>query len=415
MDTQIPRWLTLVGIGEDGLAGLGEPARQAVLQAKTLFGGRRHLALMPDRGQERIAWPSPFSAAFEMLLARRGTPVCVLASGDPMWFGIGASLARLLPAEEFRVYPAPSSFALAAARLGWPVQDTVCLSVHGRPLEALHPQIHLKARLLILSENGATPAAIARLLCERGFGASRLSVLEHLGGPNERRLDGSAADWPHDRTADLNLVAADCLPDPDAARLSILAGLPDSAFINDGQLTKRDVRAATLAHLAPSPGELLWDVGAGCGSIGIEWMRCHPSCRAVAIEADATRCGLIDQNRRRLGVPGLRVVYGRAPEMLRGLDPPDAIFVGGGLSDRDVLERCWDALPPGGRLVANAVTLQSEAILTLWRERTGGDLTRISVAHAGPLGRFDGWRTAMPVTLLAAAKPVVLLASADRG
>ncbi|MGH7117300.1 MAG: precorrin-6y C5,15-methyltransferase (decarboxylating) subunit CbiE [Stellaceae bacterium] len=410
---QVGPWLTLVGVGDDGLTGLGEPARQAVLQAKTLLGGRRHLALAPDRGQERMIWPSPFASAFAMLLARRGTPVCVLASGDPMWFGIGASLARLLPADEFRVYPAPSSFALAAARLGWPLQDAVCLSVHGRPLEALHPQIHPKARLLILSENGGTPAAIARLLRERGFGASPLCVLEHLGGSNERRLDGRAADWPYDRTADLNLVAADCLPDPDAVRLSTLAGLPDAAFMHDGQLTKRDIRAATLAHLAPSPGEFLWDVGAGCGSIAIEWMRCHPSCRAVAIEADAKRCELIDQNRRRLGVPGLRVVHGRAPEMLRGLDPPDAIFVGGGLTVGDVLERCWEALPPGGRLVANAVTLQSEAILTLWRRRTGGELTRISVAHAGPLGRFDGWRTAMPVTVLAATKPRAPVASKD--
>lgn len=405
MTTRTRPWLTLVGIGEDGLAGLGEPARQAVLQARTLFGGRRQLALVPDPRRERIAWPSPFSAAFEMLLARRGTPVCVLASGDPMWFGIGASLTRLLSPEEFRVYPAPSSFTLAAARLGWPLQETACLSVHGRPLETLHPHIHPGARLLILSENGATPAAVARLLRERGFGPSRLHVFEHLGGANERRLDASAADWPYDHAADLNLVAADCRPDPDARRLSTLAGLPDSAFTHDGQLTKRDVRAATLAHLAPSPGELLWDVGAGCGSIAIEWMRCHPSCRAVAIEADAKRCGLIDQNRRQLGVPGLCVVHGRAPEMLRGLDPPDAIFVGGGLTDGNVLERCWETLLPGGRLVANAVTLQSEAILTLWRQLTGGELTRISVAHAGPLGRFDGWRTAMPVTVFAATKP----------
>jgi precorrin-6B C5,15-methyltransferase / cobalt-precorrin-6B C5,C15-methyltransferase len=410
MNAQMQPWLSLVGIGDDGLAGLGEPARAALVRARTLIGGRRHLALLPDPlapggAQQRIPWPSPFASAFEMLLARRGTPVCVLASGDPMWFGIGASLARMLPAEEFRVYPAPSSFTLAAARLGWPLQDAGALSVHGRPLEALHPQIHPDARLLILSENGQTPAAIARLLRERGFGPSRLCVLEHLGGPSERRLDGHAADWPFEQTADLNLVAVHCRPDPDAARLSTLAGLADAAFAHDGQLTKRHVRAATLAHLAPSPGEFLWDVGAGCGSIGIEWMRCHPSCRAVAIEADAERCRLIERNRRQLGVPGLQIVSGRAPEMLRGLDPPDAVFVGGGLTEPDLLRQCWDALPPGGRLVANAVTLQSETILAAWRQRTGGELARISVAHAAPLGRFDGWRTAMPVTMLAATKP----------
>jgi precorrin-6B C5,15-methyltransferase / cobalt-precorrin-6B C5,C15-methyltransferase len=409
MRTLMP-WLTLVGIGEDGLAGLGEPAREAVLQARTLIGGRRHLdlvpvKLMPDQEQERLVWPSPFALAFEMLAARRGTPVCVLASGDPMWFGIGASLCRRVAEEEFRVYPAPSSFSLAAARLGWPLQEAVAVSVHGRPIDALHPHIHPDARLLILSEDGRTPAAIARLLRERGFGSSRLHVLEHIGGPKERRLDGRAGDWAHDRVADLNLVAAHCLPDPDGTRLSTLAGLPDAAFVHDGQLTKRDVRAATLAHLAPSPGELLWDVGAGCGSIGIEWMRCHPSCRAIAIEADPKRCVLIGQNRQRLGVPGLRIVHGRAPGMLEGLETPDAIFVGGGLTDREVLTRCWDALRPGGRLVANAVTLQSEAILTTWRQRTVGELTRISVAHARPLGRFDGWRTAMPVTVLSATKP----------
>jgi precorrin-6B C5,15-methyltransferase / cobalt-precorrin-6B C5,C15-methyltransferase len=398
-------WLTLIGIGEDGLAGLGDPARAALRQARTLFGGRRHLALVPDRGQERIPWPSPFSAAFDMVLARRGTPVCVLATGDPMWFGIGASLGRLLPAAELRVYPAPSSFSLAAARLGWPLQDAICLSVHGRPVEALHPHIQPDARLLILSENGRTPAVIAGLLRRRGFGPSRLCALEHLGGARERRLEGCAADWPHEEVADLNLVTVHCLPEPDALRLSTLAGLPDSVFLHDGQLTKRDVRAATLARLAPSPGELLWDVGAGCGSIGIEWMRTDPSCRAIAIEADAKRCALIEQNRLRLGVPGLRVIHGRAPEMLEDLPAPNAIFVGGGLGDGKILERCWHGLPPGGRLVANAVTLQSEAVLTGWRQQTGGELTRVSVAHAAPLGRFDTWRMAMPVTVFSATKP----------
>jgi precorrin-6B C5,15-methyltransferase / cobalt-precorrin-6B C5,C15-methyltransferase len=400
-------WLSVVGIGEDGVAGLGEPARDALRQARTLFGGRRHLALVPDRGEERIPWPSPFSAAFDMLLARRGTPVCVLASGDPMWFGIGASVSRLLAAGELRVYPAPSSFSLAAARLGWPLQDAVCLSVHGRPLEALHAHIHPGARLLILSEDGRTPAAVARLLRGRGFGPTRLSVLEHLGGAMARSLEGRAADWAYDNVAVLNLVAAHCLPNPDAVRLSTLAGLPDSAFVHDGQLTKRDVRAATLARLAPSPGELLWDIGAGCGSIGIEWVRAHPSCRAIAVEADAERCRLVEQNRQRLGVPGLHIVHGRAPEMLEGLDVPQAIFIGGGLGDGALLERCWSTLPPGGRLVVNAVTLQSEAVLTQWRQRIGGELTRITVMHAAPLGRFDTWRPAMPVTVFSATKPTM--------
>ncbi len=317
------------------------PARAAVLQARTIFGGRRHLALVPDNGQERIPWPGPIEAAFEIVLARRGTPVCLLASGDPMWFGIGASLSRFLPAREYRVYPAPSSFSLAAARLGWPLQNTVTLTVHGRPLETLHAHIHPGAHLLILSENGRTPAAIAALLRKRGFASSRLFVLEHLGGPKERRIDGVARDWPSAEAADLNLVAVQCLPDPDALRLSSLAGLPDQAYVHDGQLTKREVRAASLARLAPAPGELLWDVGAGCGSIGIEWMRCHPACRAIAVEAEERRCRLIGENKLQLGVPGLRIVHGRAPEALDRLEPPDAVFVGGGLTDRGVLDRCW--------------------------------------------------------------------------
>ena len=398
-------WLTIVGIGEDGLAGLGDGARAAIDAARTLFGSKRHLAFVPNSDQERIAWPSPFSQAFELLLARRGTPVCVLASGDPMWFGIGGSLARYVPPEECTVYSAPSSFSLAAARLGWPIQDVMPLSVHGRPPEALHPHIHPQARLLILSENGRSPAAIAQLLSERGFGASRLSVFEHLGGPAERRIDGTAGGWPHEPVADLNVVAAHCLANEGAAILSTLAGLPDDAYIHDGQLTKRSVRAVTLAHLAPSPGGLLWDVGAGCGSIGVEWMRSHPSCRTIAVEVDPARCRLIVQNSERLGVPGLRLIRGRAPEALSALDAPDAIFIGGGLSDPGVIERCWEALPPRGRLVANAVTLQGEALLTEWRERIQGELIRISVARAEPLGRFEGWRTAMPVTLLSAVKP----------
>jgi precorrin-6Y C5,15-methyltransferase (decarboxylating) len=338
-----------------------------------------------------------------MLLARRGTPVCVLASGDPMWFGIGASVSRLVPTEECLIYPAPSSFSLAAARLGWPLQEIVTLSVHGRPIEALHPHIQPEARLVLLSDNGTTPGTVARLLRERGFGASKLSVLEHLGGPAERRTDGTAHDWPEERSGDLNIVAVHCLSSEPATRLSTMSGLPDEAYLHDGQLTKRVVRAATLAFLQPSPGELLWDVGAGCGSISIEWMRSHPACRAIAIEADPKRSGLIAENSRRLGVPGLRIVEARAPGALAALETPDAVFVGGGLTD-EMMERCWTALAVGGRLVANAVTLQSEALLTEWRRRTHGELSRISVAHSEPLGRFDGWRTAMPVTLLSAVR-----------
>ena len=397
-------WLTVVGIGEDGFKGLGKNARHALLRATRIIGAQRQLDLLPVciRG-ERALWPSPFS--LEPVLARRGEPVCVLASGDPMFYGVGASLARQVAAEELLILPAPSSVSLAAARLGWPLQEVVTLSVVARPLAALHAHLSSGVRLLVLSNDGSSPASIAALLAEAGFGPSRVCVFEHLGGADERRLDGLAIDWQHAGVADLNLVAIDCVAEPQTLRLSRLAGLPDSAFKHDGQLTKRDVRAMTLARLAPMPGELLWDVGAGSGSIGIEWMRAHPSCRALAIEADEGRQGLIEHNRDALGVPGLQLVRGKAPDALDGLEAPDAIFIGGGVTRDGVLDTCWHHLRPGGRLVANAVTLQSEMTLMDWRTRYGGELTRIHVAQAQPLGAFDTWRQALPITLLEVVKP----------
>ncbi|CRP36925.1 Precorrin-6Y C(5,15)-methyltransferase [decarboxylating] [Pseudomonas aeruginosa] len=362
-----PPWLTLVGIGEDGYPGLGKQARRALLHASRIVGAARQLELLPPCiGAARETWPTPFS--LEPLLARRGQPTCVLASGDPMLFGVGASLARQLPATELRVLPAPSSLSLAAARLGWALQEVACLSLVARPLAALQAQVHDGRRLLVLSNDGDSPAAIARLLNARGFGASRLSVLEHLGLP-------------------------------------LTPGLADEAYRHDGQLTKRDVRAVTLARLAPCPGELLWDVGAGCGSIGIEWMRAHPSCRAIAIEANDERQEHIRHNRDALGVPTLHLVAGSAPEALLELPEPDAIFIGGGVTAEGVLETCWERLRPGGRLLANAVTLQSERVLLDWQQRLGGDLTRLGVAHARPLGGFDTWRQALPITLLELRKP----------
>ena len=397
-------WLTVVGIGEDGYTGLGKAARHALLKADQVFGSERQLALLPPciRATHQL-WPKPFSLA--PVLEQRGTLVCVLASGDPMFFGVGASLARELPSEELHILPAPSSCSLAAARLGWPLQTTPLVSLVGRPLAALQAQIHPGVRLLVLSNDGESPAAIAELLRERGFGPSRLSVFEHLGGARERRIDGLADGWSLQRAADLNLVAVDCIASHDARCLPLTPGLPDDAYRHDGQLTKRDVRAITLARLAPLPGELLWDVGAGCGSIGIEWLRAHPSCRAIAIEADEGRQAHIAHNRDALGVPNLQLVAGRAPEALDGLTAPDAIFIGGGVTVPGMLQTCWQALRPGGRLVANAVTLQSEAALIAFRGEHGGELTRIDVAQAKPLGGFDTWRAALPITLLQVSKP----------
>lgn len=407
--TSTPRspspWLSIVGIGEDGWEGLGAGAREAIASAELLFGGERHLALVPEHPhQTRHPWPSPFAAAYARLRAERGRAVCVLASGDPMFYGVGSRLAAEYPPEEWRILPAVSSLSLAAARLGWPLQHTRVIPAHAHALARIQLDLTPGARLLVLSADADTPNQLAALLRERGYGESRLILLERLGGPGERRREGLAADWQDRPGAALNLVAIDCRGSG-ALRLSRRAGLPDTAFEHDGQLTKRDVRAATLARLAPQPAELLWDVGAGCGSIGIEWLRAEASARAIAIEPNETRQALIRRNCEALGVPELHQVVGRAPDALTGLPAPDAIFIGGGLTCTGVVEHCWQALRPGGRLVANAVTLQSEAVLVTLRAEIGGELTRLALAQAAPLGGFDTWRPALPVTLLAVDKP----------
>ncbi|AET91021.1 MULTISPECIES: bifunctional cobalt-precorrin-7 (C(5))-methyltransferase/cobalt-precorrin-6B (C(15))-methyltransferase [Caballeronia] len=400
-------WLTVVGIGEDGWHGLSRVARRALVDAQSIHGGERHLALLPARvAARRVPWPKPFS--LDAVLAERGdghTRICVLASGDPMCFGVGATLAREVANGEMRVIPAPSSLSLAAARLRWALQDAVCVSLVGRPVASLLASLHRGVRLLVLSADGMTPAAVATLLTAHGFGASRMTVFEHLGGLNERRIDERADDWREPLVAALNLVAIECRTHAGHAGPPLTPGLPDDAYRHDGQLTKRDVRAVTLAHLAPQPGELLWDVGAGCGSIGIEWMRAHGACRAIAIEANESRQRLIEHNRDALGVPALQLVRGVAPGALDGLPAPDAVFIGGGLTVPGLLDACWARLRQGGRLVANAVTLQSEAALVEWRARHGGELTRIGIAQAEPLGSFDTWRPALPITLLHASKP----------
>lgn len=395
-------WLTVVGVGEDGFFGLGQAARRALLDAVAVIGGERHLAMLPARVRaQRIAWPKPFDLA--PVQAYRGTPVCVLASGDPMWFGVGATLARTIPFEEMHVISAPSSLSVAAARLGWPLQDVCVISLVGRALATLNASLRDGARVLILSRDGRSPFEIAALLNERGFGDTSMSVFENLGGPHERRIDARANGWQEETIGPLNVVALQCRA-PQSSSLPLTTGLPDSAFANDGQLTKRDVRALTLARLAPSPGALLWDVGAGCGSIGIEWMRAHPACRAIAIESHARRQAFITQNRDALGVPGLQLIAGHAPEALAGLPAPDAVFIGGGVTVPGVLDACWSNLREGGRLVANAVTLQGEAALVEWRNRHGGTLTRIAISEAQPLGGFDAWRPALPITLLDVTK-----------
>ncbi|MFD7224680.1 precorrin-6Y C5,15-methyltransferase (decarboxylating) subunit CbiT [Streptomyces sp. NPDC059892] len=441
----MPVPLTVVGIGADGWAGLPGASRAALREADVLIGGPRQLALLPEEcAGERVPWPSPLRPAVPGLLAAHaGRRVAVLASGDPMFHGIGRTLSEVLPevlsvtlgtdalrtdarrgdaqradaqpgdalrtdaqqAGALRVLPHPSSVSYACARLGWPVEDTEVVTLVGRPVERLAAALHDGRRVLVLSAGAATPAAVAALLRDRGFGPSRMHVLEQLGGgERERRTDGLAQEWAEPAGDPLNVVAVECRRAPGAPRLGAVPGLPDSAYEHDGQLTKRHVRAATLAALAPAPGELLWDIGGGSGSIAVEWMRTHRSCRAVSVERDPARAERIGRNARALGVPGLRVVTGGAPGALAGLPVPDAVFIGGGLTVPGLLESCWDALPAGGRLVANTVTLESEALLAEWYRRLGGDLVRLAVAHAVPVGGFTGWRQAMPVTQWAVTK-----------
>ena len=405
--TAAGRWLSVIGIGEDGWDGLSPVARALVAGADLLAGGVRHLALVPEiAGQQRLPWPSPLSDAYPTLLEQRGRRVCVLASGAPSWYGIGATLSKLVPVEELSIVPAPSSFSLAATRLGWPLQDCGTLTVHGRPLELVIPHLQPGARLLILSWDGTTPAKLAALLTARGFGPSRLTALESMGGPRERRIVATADAWPAERVADLNTLAVECLAAPGARTLPRAPGLPDDWFEHDGQITKREIRAVTLSWLAPRRGELLWDIGAGSGSIGVEWMLSDPANRAIAVEHKADRADRIPANAAPIGVPGLELVRGKAPDALDGLPAPDAVFIGGGLTNDGVLDACWSALKPGGRIVANAVTLESEALLIATHKRLGGQLAQIAVSRAAPIGGFTGWRPLMPVTLWLAEKPL---------
>lgn len=392
-------WLTIIGIGEDGRDGLGSAPLRALAQAELVIGGARHLALAAPLGCETLTWPSPLADAFPGLVARRGRPVVVLASGDPFLHGIGATLSRLIPAEEMRVFPAPSSFSLAASRLGWPLQDVAAISLHGLKAERLLPLAQPGARILALSWDRRTPAVVGELLTAAGFGESRLTVLEALGGPHERILSARAdAVAILGEIADLNLIALEIRAAPGARVLTRAPGLPDALFEHDGQITKREIRALALSALAPAAGERLWDVGAGSGSISIEWMLAHPANRATAIEADPERAARIGRNARAFGVPDLAVVSGRAPDALAGLPVPDAIFLGGGATTPGMIDTLWRALKPGGRLVAHGVTLETEALLFLESAERGGELTRIGIARAGTVGGFRAFRPALPVT-----------------
>ena len=391
------RWLGLVGIGEDGIDGLVPAARELIAQAEFVVGGKRHLALAGLLKAEAMIWPSPIENALDAIEAHRGRSVSVLASGDPFFFGVGAMLMRRFTADEMISIPAPSAFALAASRLGWSQQDCALLTLHGRPLEAIIPHLQPGARIVALSWDDATPAKLAALLTERRMGRSKLTICEAMGGPRERLRTSEAQGFAFDNVAALNTIALEVVAEPGARILPLAAGVPDDWFEHDGQITKREIRAMTLSSLAPRRGELLWDVGSGSGSVAIEWMLADPTNKAVAIEVRHDRAERIARNALNFGVPGLSVVTGEAPQVFADLSKPDAIFIGGGASAPGMIEHACGALGPGGRLVVNAVTLETQAACVDWRARWGGELTQIAIAHAEPVGRYSGWRAAMPI------------------
>ena len=389
-------WLHIVGIGEDGMDGLLPVTRAVVEAAEVILGGDRHHALAGNVIAERIAWPSPFSAMIDTIQGLRGKRAVVLVTGDPLWFSVGARIGRAFNPSEIVYHPQLSAFQLAAARMGWSLPDVETLTVHGRPIEQMIAFIQPDARLLILTTGAETPAQIAAFLTERGFGGSKMTVLAAMGGQDEARFDGNADSWDHEVPA-FNTLAVECVAAPDAALLPRVPGLADNLFQSDGTMTKQEVRAATVAKLMPMRSALLWDIGCGSGSVAIEWMRAARYARAFGIEPRADRRAMAAANALALGTPKLELIEGEVPAALDGLAAPDAIFIGGGLS-RETFDAAWTALRPLGRLVVNAVTLESETVLMALHKEFGGDLVRLSVHRAEPVGRLTGWRPAMPVT-----------------
>ena len=389
-------WLHIVGIGEDGLDGLTPSARTVVEAAEVIIGGDRHHLLAEGMTAERVAWPSPFDALIDTLQGYKGKRVVVLATGDPLWYSVGARIGRSIPPSEIVYHPQLSAFQLAAARMGWSMADIETLTVHGRPVEQMIAFIQPDQRLLILTTGADTPAQIAAFLADRGFGQSRMTVLAAMGGKDELRFEGTAESWDHEVPA-FNTLAVECVAAPDAALLPRVPGLADELFHHDGTMTKQEVRAATLAKLMPMRGALLWDVGCGCGSVAVEWMRAARYSHAIGIEPRDDRRVFAAQNAAALGAPKLELIDGSVPEALDGLKAPDAIFIGGGLS-RETFDVCWDALRPLGRLVCNAVTLESEALLMALHKEHGGQLVKLQVNRAEPVGNLTGWRPLMPVT-----------------
>jgi precorrin-6Y C5,15-methyltransferase (decarboxylating) len=401
MGTQV----TVVGIGADGWAGLTDSAKAIVESADVVLGGERHLAMLPDAGDQiRASWPSPLREGLPAVLEKYDDrQVIALASGDPLVSGIATTLIELLGKDAVEVVPTLSSVALARARMRWSAESTEVVTLVGRDPHLVARSLAPSLRLLVLSSDGSTPAEVAALLTGAGYGASPMTVLADLGSETESRTDGIAASWGEQQVPDLNVVAVE-LVSSGARALGFTAGLPDDAFDHDGQITKRDVRASALARLVPMPGQLLWDVGAGAGSVSIEWLRAHPTCRAIAVEAREDRSLRIAGNAATLGVPTLDVVTGHAPEVLSGLETPHAIFIGGGATSPGVIDACWEALGAGGRLVVHGVTLETDAVLAGRYAELGGELSRLHIEHAAPIGSYTGWTPSRAITQWAVTK-----------
>lgn len=392
----------VIGIGEDGLDGLPAALRSLIEGADLVVGGKRHLEMVASDAAQ-VDWGSGLTHGMEEISQHLDKNVVVLATGEPMWFGIGVTILKRFPAEQVKVYPAVGAFSLAAARMKWALQACACVTIHGRALEGLNRHVYPGAKILVLSRDGKSPKEVADLLTKHGYGDSRLSVFEHMGGESEKAHAAQAKDWTGD-CANLNTIAIECVASAGARLLPYVSGLEDDLFEHDGQLTKREVRAVTLSTLAPLPGQLLWDVGAGCGSIAVEWMRSHATCRAIAIEQNDTRRLMIATNAASLGVPGLQIVNGVAPDVLDGLEQPDVIFIGGGISKPDVLKTCWSALPVGGKLVANTVTLEAEQEMLHFARAHGGTLTRIAISREESVGSMSTLKPMAPVLQLCAIK-----------
>jgi precorrin-6B C5,15-methyltransferase / cobalt-precorrin-6B C5,C15-methyltransferase len=389
-------WLAIIGIGEDGLPGLSEASRKALIQAEVVFGGKRHLALADVGGRGR-AWPVPFDVSG--VLACRGRRTVVLASGDPFWHGVGAILAQQFDRSEWVAYPAPSTFSLAAARLGWRLESVACLGLHAAPFESLVPHLVGGARVICLLRDGAAAKDLASWLTARGFGESQLWTLAALGGSRESVTQQRAGHFMVDPPADLVAVAVEAIGD---GGLPHSSGLADELFVHDGQITKRPMRALALSALAPRPGERLWDIGAGSGSISVEWALRGGMTTAVEMRDD--RAENIRKNAIAFGLANwITVVEGAAPAALAGLDAPHAVFIGGGL-DAVLFGGVWPLLSPGTRLVAHAVTLETDALLSELHQRHGGELMRAEFAHADNLGRYRSWKPERPVVQWSAVK-----------